>query len=85
MGPRICFVHLVVFLIQINLIHKKSFPSTSQKLKMEEKILLNSPVQPVSFKCVNKRVSRCERKWRKIFFIFVFLLGKNIDFSCLCI
>jgi len=51
MGPGICLVHLVVFLIQINLIHKKSFPSSSQKLKMEGKILLDSTVQPVSFKC----------------------------------
>jgi hypothetical protein len=57
MGPRICLVHLVVFRIQINLIHWKSFRSTSHKLKMEGKILLNSHVQPVSFKYVNKRVA----------------------------
>jgi hypothetical protein len=76
MGPRICFVHLVVFLIQINLIHKKSFPSTSQQLKMEGKILLNSPLQQVTFKCVNKRVSRCEPKWCRIFF-FLFSYYKK--------
>jgi len=69
MGPRICLVHLVDFLIQINLIHKKLFPSTSQKLKMKGKILLNSPVQLVSFKCVNRRVSRCEPKWHRFFLL----------------
>ncbi len=70
MGPRICLVHLVVFRIQINLIHRKSFPSTSQKLKMEGKILRNLHVQPVSFKCVNKRVSRYERSGLGFFYLF---------------